>query len=104
MKKVCDFIESTVGWLIWCVATIYSLATAATLGNNFSKAVVIIAAFLSGYWFVKGFCDTCSKKSETPVGVDEPVTESKPIGFKQGGNKTKKATRVTTKTKKAKEQ
>lgn len=104
MKKVYAFIESTVGWLIWCIATIYSLATASMLGNNFTKAVVIIAAFLSGYWFVRVFCDSVSKKNDTPVEVDEPVTESKPIGFKQGGAKTKKAIKVTTKTKKAKEQ
>lgn len=104
MKKVCTFIESTAGWLIWCIATLYSLATAATLGNMVTKIIVIIAAFFSGYWFVKGFCDSISKKDDTQVEVDEPVTESKPIGFKQGGTKTKKAAKVTTRTKKAKEQ
>ena len=40
----------------------------------------------------------------TPEEVDEPKTEPKPIGFKQGGTKTKKASKVTTKPKKAKEQ
>ena len=103
MKKVCAFIESTAGWLIWCLATIWSLASAATLGGNVTKCVVVVAAFLSGYWFVNEFCQTVNGDN-TPVEVDEPKTEPKPIGFKQGGTKTKKASKVTTKSKKAKEQ
>lgn len=103
MKKVCAFIESTTGWLIWCLATIWSLASAATLGGIVTKCVVIVAAFLSGYWFVKEFCQT-TNDDDAPVEVDESNTESKSIGFKQGGTKTKKATKVTTRSKKAKEQ
>lgn len=103
MKKVCAFIESTAGWLIWCIATIWSLASAATLGGIVTKCVVVVAAFLSGYWFVKEFCQSMSG-DDTPVEVDELKTESKPIGSKQGGTKTKKATKVTTKPKKTNEQ
>lgn len=103
MKKVCAFIESTAGWLIWCIATIWSLVSAATLGGIVTKCVVIVAAFLSGYWLVKEFCQTMNG-DYTPVEVDEPKTESKPIGFKQGGTKAKKATKVTTGSKKTKEQ
>ena len=103
MKKVCAFIESTVGWLIWCITTIWSFASAAMLGGNLTKGVVVVAAFLSGYWFVKEFCHT-TNDDDAPVEVDESKTEIKPIGFKQGGTKAKKATKVTTRSKKAKEQ
>lgn len=103
MKKVCAFIESTAGWLIWCLATLWSLVSAASLGGSVTKCVVVVAAFLSGYWFVKEFCQTVNG-DDTTAEVDETNAESKPIGFKQGGTKTKKAAKVTTKTKKAKEQ
>lgn len=103
MKKVCAFIESTVGLLIWCLATIWSFISSATLGSNVTKCVAVVAAFFSGYWFVKEFCQTVNG-DDTPVEVDEPKTEPKTIGFKHGGIKTKKATKATTRSKKAKEQ